>query len=73
MADIAPNGLNYPWATPPETGVPIEVAPGRFVVPSAAADEAGPRQYLRAWTKATAGRLSTLDLPQRSARRSGRR
>jgi glyoxylase-like metal-dependent hydrolase (beta-lactamase superfamily II) len=28
MADIAPNGLNHPWATPPETGVPIEVAPG---------------------------------------------
>ena len=28
MGDIAPKGLNYPWETPPEHGVPIEVAEG---------------------------------------------
>ncbi len=28
MADIPPAGLRYPWETPPEHGVPIEVAPG---------------------------------------------
>lgn len=28
MADIAPQGLRYPWDTPPEHGVPIEVATG---------------------------------------------
>lgn len=28
MGDIAPKGLTYPWETPPEHGVPIEVAEG---------------------------------------------